>query len=100
MLIRILCTDVGAYYQYRHWDGEGQYCGDGYNQRWVSSLSACSFVSTVTCRGSLPEDIERATCNEGIKLENVLYKIFWENGAWYVSNCFSWLRSHTIALSI
>ena len=33
---------------------------------------------------SLPENIETAVCNEGIKLQNFLYNLFWNTGAWYV----------------
>ncbi|KAI0728169.1 hypothetical protein C8Q72DRAFT_412494 [Fomitopsis betulina] len=54
----------GAYYLYRFNHSEDQYCGDGTNQ-------------------SLPEDIEKAVCNEGIKLENFLYDLFWNTGAWF-----------------
>ncbi|KAI0728163.1 hypothetical protein C8Q72DRAFT_952812 [Fomitopsis betulina] len=48
----------GAYYLYRFQDStSGQYCGD--------------------------EDIENAVCNAGIKLENFLYNLFWDTGAWF-----------------
>ena len=35
-------------------------------------------------RISLPQNIETAVCNEGIKLQNFLYNLFWNTGAWYV----------------
>ncbi|KAH9935274.1 uncharacterized protein B0H18DRAFT_408087 [Fomitopsis serialis] len=55
---------VPAYYWYRFSDSNGQYCGDGTNQ-------------------TLPSNIEQAVCNQGIKLENFLYRLFWNTGAWF-----------------
>jgi len=55
---------IPAYYWYRFSNGNGGYCGDGTNQ-------------------TLPSNIESAVCNQGIKLENFLYSLFWNTGAWY-----------------
>ncbi|KZT70954.1 hypothetical protein DAEQUDRAFT_153885 [Daedalea quercina L-15889] len=54
---------VPAYYMYR-FSSNDQYCGDGTNQ----SLSA---------------SIQEAVCNEDIKLQNFLYNLFWNTGAWF-----------------
>ncbi|OSX63153.1 hypothetical protein POSPLADRAFT_1180211, partial [Postia placenta MAD-698-R-SB12] len=52
----------GAYYMYRFSDYNGQYCGDGTNQ-------------------SLPTTIQTAVCNQGIKLDDFMYNLFWNTGA-------------------
>ncbi|KAH9832214.1 uncharacterized protein C8Q71DRAFT_266818 [Rhodofomes roseus] len=55
---------VPAYYWYRF--GGTKYCGDGTNQ-------------------TLPSNIETAVCNEGIKLQDFLYGLFWTDGSWCVT---------------
>ncbi|KAI0734895.1 hypothetical protein C8Q72DRAFT_330875 [Fomitopsis betulina] len=57
---------AGDFYTYRWSSGvvnEGNYCGDGWNQ-------------------TLPESVQLAVCQKGIRLENFLYSIFWPDGSW------------------
>lgn len=49
----------------------------------MRSLQAVYDHPILISRTSLPEDIENAVCNAGIKLENFLYNLFWDTGAWY-----------------
>ncbi|EED81007.1 predicted protein [Postia placenta Mad-698-R] len=51
----------GAYFQYRNISKFG-YCGGGTNQ-------------------SLPAQVQSAVCNTGIRLDNFLYELFWDDGA-------------------
>ncbi|KAI0734850.1 hypothetical protein C8Q72DRAFT_328663 [Fomitopsis betulina] len=56
----------GDFYRWRWSTGvanEGIYCGDGWNQ-------------------TLPDSVQLAVCQQGIRLENFLYGIFWPDGSW------------------
>ncbi|EPS97700.1 hypothetical protein FOMPIDRAFT_123291, partial [Fomitopsis schrenkii] len=60
-------ASAGAYYDYRWSSGtpnQGSYCGDGWNQ-------------------TLPESVQLAVCQNGVRLEDFLYSIFWADGSWY-----------------
>ncbi|EIW84701.1 hypothetical protein CONPUDRAFT_69727 [Coniophora puteana RWD-64-598 SS2] len=45
------------------------------------------YTNNMTCKPntnqSLPTNIETATCNNNIRLQNFLYKLFWGEGEWY-----------------
>ncbi|KAH9948310.1 hypothetical protein B0H21DRAFT_250993 [Amylocystis lapponica] len=56
----------GAYQMYLHSGGNGELCSPMTN-------------------GSLPADIQQAVCNAGIKLDNFLYNLFWDDGSWFYS---------------
>ena len=83
--------------------------------RWISTLSwelprdgaesnVSSFVFCVIERSEmslrrLPEDIQAAVCNKGIKVANCLYGLFWVPGDWcvYLSyECVCKSHTHTI----
>ncbi|KAI0734898.1 hypothetical protein C8Q72DRAFT_331117 [Fomitopsis betulina] len=57
---------AGDFYRWR-WStmtvNEGIYCGDGWNQ-------------------TLPENVQLAVCQKGIRLADFLYDIFWPDGSW------------------
>ncbi|KAI0734899.1 hypothetical protein C8Q72DRAFT_331174, partial [Fomitopsis betulina] len=57
---------AGDFYRWR-WStlvvGDGIYCGDGWNK-------------------TLPESVQLAVCQEGVRLETFLYNIFWPDGSW------------------
>ncbi|KAF9806937.1 hypothetical protein IEO21_08451 [Rhodonia placenta] len=64
----------GAYFQYRNISKFG-YCGGGTNQSFVSlSLYPFTFAG-------LPAQVQSAVCNTGIRLDNFLYELFWDDGA-------------------
>ncbi|KAI0728161.1 hypothetical protein C8Q72DRAFT_412054 [Fomitopsis betulina] len=59
-------ANPGAYYVYRWSSGvvnQGNYCGDGWNQ-------------------TLPDSLQLAVCQNRVRLEDFLYKIFWPDGSW------------------
>lgn len=62
-----------AYYIYRFSDTDGQYCGPGTNQ-------------------SLPTAIQTAVCNTDIRLDDFLYVLFWNTGAWFYSYTREWAQ--------
>ncbi|KAH9935278.1 uncharacterized protein B0H18DRAFT_950885 [Fomitopsis serialis] len=57
---------AGDFYRWR-WStntpNNGMYCGDGYNQ-------------------TLPDSLQRVVCQQGIRLSDFLYSIFWPDGSW------------------
>ncbi|KAH9832211.1 uncharacterized protein C8Q71DRAFT_266693 [Rhodofomes roseus] len=68
---------AGAYYNYRWSTGvpnNGIYCGDGHNQ-------------------TLPETLQQAVCDRGIRLGDFLYNIFWPDGSWYAHSRASFVSS-------
>ncbi|KAI0734883.1 hypothetical protein C8Q72DRAFT_791619 [Fomitopsis betulina] len=52
----------GSFYVYRWSSGVVDYCGDGWNQ-------------------TLPDIVQLAVCQKGIRLEDFLYSIFWPDGS-------------------
>ncbi|OJA15504.1 hypothetical protein AZE42_08252 [Rhizopogon vesiculosus] len=58
-------ADVGAYTAYRTLGSpSGQFCTPGTNQSFSS-------------------DIQSAVCNEGIKIADFLYNLYWDAGSWF-----------------
>ncbi|EGO00121.1 hypothetical protein SERLA73DRAFT_72857 [Serpula lacrymans var. lacrymans S7.3] len=51
--------------------------GAGAYQKYLTDGTTCSSTNQ-----SLPTDIQAAVCKAGIKLDDSLYDIFWDDGAW------------------
>ena len=85
MLIRVVAFTVpGTYQKYLAGDrGPGKMCSPNVNQTCVA-VSTVWLEYTHPTSGRLPSLIKDRTCQEGVKIIDKTYNIFWRDGAWYV----------------